>query len=624
MAIMRSLGPLAGSLLLPAVLAVTATFSRAADAPPATATDDGKSMVLENGLLFLTLGKRGGQGTSIKFRRDGRDVELAAGRSVLYFDVGGGRVYPIKEADGEVLRKGPDLVEAAWNARATDAFPFETEFHCLLRRGDSGFHLYAVYRHGAGMGAGGIGETRFVIKGTPGPSLFTHHVVDDRRKGPYPTAKQVETVQDATFRLDDGTVYTKYDNSAYLAEHHVHGMAGHGVGMWMIFPSNEFIGGGPFKQELTVHKENVLLGMLVGGHFGSGGLHFRKDEAWEKVYGPLFVYVNAADSVDKMWDDAKTRANAEIAKWPYEWLARKEYPLKRGTVSGSIKLTDGTSAKGAWVLLSPPGEDWTQVLKGFDFWARADDRGRFTLAKVRPGRYTLTLVGANQFEEFRRENVEVKEGANDLGELSWKPVTHGRTLWQIGVADRSSAEFKGGDNYRHYDNFLRYAKEFPDDVTYTVGKSKEAEDWNFAQWAVYSKRPHWTIRFEQAEDARGKATLTIGLVSSHPPRGARTNLEVKVNGQVVDVLRLPKTGTAGYRSGGGDSPYHVVHVTFDAARLKKGTNEITLGHTEAVPAAEHRRGVPGQVMYDALRLEVNPEESDKPAGPRHPVASFPP
>ena len=48
-----------------------------------------------------------------------------------------------------------------------------------------------------------------------------------------------------------------------------------------------------------------------------------------------------------------------------------------------------------------------------------------------------------------------------------------------------------------------------------------------------------------------------------------------------------------------------MYITFDAALLKKGANEITLGHAEATPAAEWKHGVPGQVMYDAIRLEVD-------------------
>ncbi len=584
-------------------LALTAA---AADPPAATITDDGKQIVLDNGVVSLTLAKHGGRGTSIHYKQDGKDVTLAEGKSILYFDAGGGKAYPVQDADGEIVRKGPDAVEAMWAGKPSDGFPFETEFHCLMRRGDAGFYLYAVYRHGPGMAAGGVGETRFVVKGIPGTNLFTHHVVDDQRKGPYPTAKVVTQVQDATWRLEDGSYYTKYDNSAYLADHHVHGMAGHGVGLWMIFPSNEFIGGGPFKQELTVHKENTLLAMLVGGHFGAGGLRFTDGEAWDKVYGPVFVYVNNGESVDAMWDDAKKRADAEMAKWPYDWLDDKEYPRERGAVAGSIRLTDGGSTKDAWVILSPTGEDWTQVLKGYDFWTRADAEGRFKITKVRPGAYTLRVIGGDQFEEFRKDGVTVEAGNDtDLGELKWEPVKHGRKLWQIGVADRSSHEFKGGDDFRHYDNFARYAKEFPEDVTFVVGKSKEAEDWGFAQWGVYSKKPVWTIQFDLPEAQKGKATLTIGFTSANPPKGRTTNLRVAVNGKEVEVVHLPKTGTAGYRSGGSDSPYHVATIAFDAGLLAKGANEITLGHAEAEPASERTSGVPGEVMYDALRLEVD-------------------
>jgi rhamnogalacturonan endolyase len=602
------------SLLVALALVFGSAPVRAAE--PATVTDTDAAFVLDNGLVSLTLAKRGGKGSSIKFTRDGKPVEVSLGRNCLYFDVGGGRVYPVDGADGRVVAKGPDAVEVVWEGKPAAGFPFATEFHCVLPRGESGFYLYAVYHHDKGMEAGGVGETRFVVKGVPGTELFTHHVVDDRRQGPYPTAKVVEQVQDATTRLEDGTIYTKYDNAAYLAEHHVHGMAGHGLGLWMICPSNEYVGGGPFKQELTVHKDNVLLSMFVGGHFGSPGIRVKADEPWDKVYGPVFVYLNEGKSVEAMCDDAKKRTATEMEAWPYAWLKRDDYPLERGTVAGRVKLTDGTSAKGAWALLAPPGEDWWGCLKGYDFWAKVDGDGKFRVARVRPGRYTLYLIGANQFEEFTKADVEVAAGKEtDLGELRWEPVRHGKTLWQIGVADRSSAEFKGGDDYRHYDNFARYPKEFPDDVTFTVGKSKEADDWNFAQWALYSKKPAWTIKFDLTEQPKGRATLTLGFVSAHPPRGDRTNLEVKVNGQEVTVVRLPKTGTAGYRSGGGDSPYHVVYVPFDAGLLKKGENEVTLGHAEArAYPKDTPKGVPGQVMYDALRLEVDPDAAPKEPG----------
>lgn len=113
---------------------------------------------------------------------------------------------------------------------------------------------------------------------------------------------------------------------------------------------------------------------------------------------------------------------------------------------------------------------------------------------MRPGRYTLFATGGNQFEDFRREDVVVTAGDNPLGTLEWRPVSHGRTLWQIGRPDRSTQEFAHGLDYRHYTNYLRYAENFPDDVTFTVGKSREDRDWNFAnaglgdRWPACQKR----------------------------------------------------------------------------------------------------------------------------------------
>jgi rhamnogalacturonan endolyase len=587
----------------------------AAEPPPAAVTETEETVVLDNGVLTLTLARKTGLLTSIRCRKDGKELELANGRDGMYFDANGGAYHrPTVGADCRIVRKGPDAAEVALSAKP-GAFAFATEVRYVLPRGESGFYAYVVYRHGPEMAAAGLGQTRFVLKTVPRMGLFTHHVIDDERKGPVPTGKHVATLQDTTYRLDDGTIYTKYDNSVYEAEHHVHGVAGHGVGLWMVYPSNEFLGGGPIKQNLTVHMDDAmnchcLLGMLQSGHFGSGGLRFREGEKWEKVFGPLFVYVNQGDSVDALWADAKKRAAAERDRWPYAWLKLDEYPLERGSVRGRVRLTDGGSTRGAWAVLVPPGDDWTQCSKGYHFWTRLDAEGRFEIAKVRPGRYTLFVSGADQFVDFRQEGVAVKAGdVTDLGDLMWKPVTHGRRLWQIGVADRSTHEYKGGDNYRHYGNFLRYPQEFPDDVTFVIGKSKEADDWNFAQWSWFSKKPAWTIQFDLPEAQKGKATLTLGFASVHPPRGNRTALQVKVNGKEVEVVRLAKSGTAGYRSGGQDSTYNLVYVAFDAALLRRGANEITLGHAEAVPfpPEKDRRGGPGQVMYDALRLEVDAE-----------------
>ena len=588
----------------------------AGDAPesssPVTVTENGDQIVMENGIVSLTFAKKTGDVTSIKYWANGHDLELGNGKTAMYFDanLGGGvkpdYFHPSSQpgAHIDIVQSALDSGEVAAVSEPTPSFPFHTEVHWILPRDTPGFYVYVIYRHGPGMAAASLSQSRTVIKGVPGPRLFTHHIVDDRRKGPFPTGKIVDTVQDATFRYADGTIYTKYDNSAFIADDLVYGMAGNGVGIWMILPGREYINGGPLRQELTVHMDNVLLWMFQGTHFGANSISLKAGQKWSLFYGPAFVYFNQSGSTDALWQDARIRAVSEETRWPYDFVNNPDYPLSRGTVIGQIKLSNADSTKGASAVLAPPGtKDWCQSSGGYTFWTRTDDSGHFVIPKVRPGNYTLFVSGANQFVDYCADGVQVGPGKiTDLGTLTWKPVTHGRTLWQIGVADHSTGEFKDGDDMRHYDNFIRYAREFPDDVTFTIGKSDAARDWNFAQWGWYNKNPYWTIRFDEPKTLSGRATLTIGVCSSSDRR-----LQVKANGREIGVLKLPKTGTAPYRSGGQDSEYHVYTLPFNASWLKAGTNEITLAIEGAVPFAnpdEARPAQIGAVMYDAIRLEV--------------------
>jgi rhamnogalacturonan endolyase len=175
-----------------------------------------------------------------------------------------------------------------------------------------------------------------------------------------------------------------------------------------------------------------------------------------------------------------------------------------------------------------------------------------------------------------------------------------------------------GDNVRHYGNFLRYVDNFPADVTFYIGRSVESRDWNFAQWSWYARKPYWSIRFMMPRAVNGTATLTLGFASAQPAG----EIEVRVNGKSVRKFGLKKSGAAGYRSGGQDSLYQVKYVDFPANLLRYGANEITLGHTRAVafsaPAAQRQRSF-GQVMYDAIRLEVGPAEDRQPAEGRVPA-----
>lgn len=604
-------------------------------APPVAVAETAQTITIDNGTIIVEFSRAKGQITAIRYRHGGEITEMANTMYTSYSagpaDVPAAKPATPEAADGDsakskeaaprpgavtapraalrVARKDPDAAEVVMEFGPTPSYPFHTETHYVIPHGASGFYAYQIYKHAADQPAAFLGEARFVIKGKPGTELYTNHVVDADRMGPFPASPVVRKVMDASFLHEDGTIYTKYNNSAFMADHYVHGMAGHGLGIWMVNATNEYVNGGPVKQELTVHEDNTLLNMLEGAHFGGGVLRVEAGEDWTKFYGPFFVYVNSGPSIEALYKDALRQDDEERAKWPYAWVNRdSEYPVRRGTVSGTLRLSDSKSAEGAWVILAAPGGDWTQQGKGYEFWSQAGKDGAFQIPKVRPGSYTLYAYGADQFDQFQKDNITVESGkTTDLKDVTWQTITHGRRLWQIGKPDRSTREFREGDNVRHWANYMRYQADFPDDVTYVIGKSREERDWNFAQWTWYAKKPHWTIQFDLPAKISGKATLTLGFASSNPVQGSHTNLQVGVNGTPVDVLQLPKSGAAAYRSGGQDSLYQVRYITFDAALLKPGVNEITLGHKDAEPFPTpeiQMHGQVGEVMYDALRLEI--------------------
>jgi rhamnogalacturonan endolyase len=583
--------------------------------PIVIAQEDESAVQLDNGIVALRYSKRTGNFTRIARHIGDKLQILADGPDAYYWDcntepdeVPAGVNAPRKgyfrmaPPDSIHVVKGADFAEIVAAKRHNAWLQFDVELHFVLRAGDSGFYAYADFHHPASVPAAALAQTRFVSK-MAGDGSLSEFVIGDERIRNIPTSAVQRQVSDATFLLEDGTIKTKYQNSSFWAKTLVYGDAGPHFGMWSIIASPEYHNGGPLKQGQTVH-DNVLLRVMQSSHFGAAGVKVAAGEEWRKIYGPVFTYINTGNSVAELWEDAKQRQRAEAAAWPYAWVSDPAYSKQRGAVSGRWKLTDEAARQGAWVVLADRGAgedpDWTLQSKGYQFWARTGPDGKFTIPAVIPGRYTLYVSGADQPHQFAREGVEVRAGDITMVNVEWTPERHGERLWQIGTFDRSAAEFRNGGDARQYEMFKRYTKDFPHDVTFTIGASDPARDWNYAQWTLFAEKPYWTIRFESNRPMRGAATLTIGFSSAQPASGRATRLEVKVNGTLADTIRLPKTGTAGYRGSAQDSEYHVQTVTFDAALLHPGWNEITLGHADASQTGTRI----GQVMYDALRLEV--------------------
>ncbi len=397
--------------------------AEAQQAPPVVAAAVEGGITMQNGIVSITVNKKSYL-SSILYKHNGQTVAMGNHGFSMYFDSNAGAeglpadvaakapkagYQPMAEycKSIQIVSSTPDAAEVVASGGPTTYLPFETDVHYIMKRGLSGFYTYVVFHHAPDMTAGGIGQTRFVIRGPKASTLYTDHVVDDARFGPIDRSPDVKAVSDATYLLQDGNVYCKYDNTAFLENHHVHGMTGHGVGIWMVNASEEYVNGGPIKQELTVHADNSLLNMLDGGHYGASGVHVDKGTDWRKVYGPFLVYINSGATTEEMFADAKRQTAVEVQAWPYKWVSDPDFPVVRGTVSGVLKLTDGESTAGAHVVLAAPGSDWTQQANGYEFWTTCAADGSFTIPKVRPGSYALYAYGANQFEQLEKDGVSV-------------------------------------------------------------------------------------------------------------------------------------------------------------------------------------------------------------------------
>ncbi len=625
-------------LAIPALLLTTALAGGAHAA--VTAQTETDHIVLDNGLVRATVDTQSGAVTSFVHLGEAGPMELIAKDQSLYWDSNGELTHPVAGKDGPkkgYYRPGPEThtivklasstpqqADVEVDTGPTEFYPFTVEYHFVMQDGLSGLYAYAVVRHPAGLPAATLYQTRFVFRTAADDAVFNYWTVGRGKTIRIPRAGVVKKVTDATWLLQDGSVKTKYLNSVYFAQTPVYGTIGvqpggsHGI--WMVEPSGDYHNGGPSRQGQTVH-DDVLLRVVQDTHFGSSPVTVAQDETWSKVYGPFLIYADRAATPNALWDDVERQLTAERGKWPYSFVTAPEYAKARGTVSGKVTL-NGAAPKAAQVILSDPDPKiaWSAQAKGYDYWAPVAADGSFTLTDVVPGHYTLHIDGADQPADLVRPGVTVTAHQTTLvGALTWMPETHGKVLWQLGTFDRKAGEFRNGDDARGYQMFARYPQQFPNDVDFTIGKSDPARDWNYAQWSWYAKTPAWHLRFDSPAQS-GQATLTLGIASAQPAKGKLTHVVVALNGHEIGRVELPKTGTAGYRGGVQDSPYNVVRLTFDAALIKGGANDLTLQHADGQPFppastyapdpnapddedAPGTRG-PGQVMYDAIRLEV--------------------
>ncbi|HWW02390.1 MAG TPA: polysaccharide lyase family protein [Candidatus Acidoferrum sp.] len=262
-----------------------------------------------------------------------------------------------------------------------------------MARGESCLYVYAALKHQPGYPAFGVGEARYCLK--LNPDVFDYLSVDADRQRLMPRGYDwdrgaplnVKEARRMTTGVHKGEAEHKYDYSAVLSETPAYGWSStrDKVGLWLINPSIEYLGGGPTKAELTGHLDvnpgglPTLLNMWVGSHYGGTTISVATNEAWTKVVGPFALYCNSSLTLARsdtnaqrtLWQDALVQAARETGQWPYAWVSDPDYPpsAERASVSGELVLRDpfapGATMSNIWVGLAAPDYEPSRLGLGF-------------------------------------------------------------------------------------------------------------------------------------------------------------------------------------------------------------------------------------------------------------------
>ncbi|XP_021743772.1 probable rhamnogalacturonate lyase B isoform X1 [Chenopodium quinoa] len=483
-------------------------------------------VVIDNGILEITISRPDGIITKIIYN----GIENLLEDTVVeehrgYWDLNwsdpgtsGTRGYGerVKGTDFQVVVENDEMVEVSftrtWIPSSKGKFvPLNIDRRVIMLQGSAGFYCYGIYEKLKEWPGFNLPQTRIVFK--LNKKWFQYMAVADnrQRKMPLPDDRlpgrcQVLEPPEAVLLTNPieeefkGEVDDKYQYSCEDRDLQVHGWicTDPPTGMWQITPSDEFRTGGPFKQNLTSHVGPYNLAMFISAHYAGEDMvaKFAQGEAWKRVFGPVFTYVNCVPKEDDwhwLWDDAKEQAVIETDRWPYSFPASEDYPTsdQRGNLSGRLLVHDRyfnddyIPANGAYIGLASPNEpkSWQLEGKGYQFWTTTDEDGYFFIDDIRAGDYNLYASVPGFIGDYVCDNnVSVTQGlqtyshlreintvqnflclsilhyyinlvkmtyrkqaytgfAIDMGELVYEPPSDGPTLWEVGVPDRTARKF---------------------------------------------------------------------------------------------------------------------------------------------------------------------------------------
>lgn len=573
------------------LLLVLLFFTLTLHAQDCSVSLSGRSATLSNGTVTASVGSNG-RVSSLQWRST--NVLTSSG---VYFDYTAASNTQPSYYKAEIVKNTADMVEVLYTDNTSD---LQFQLGYVMRKGVNGIYMYVIANGTSKSADVNLREARIVTRLN---DYFTYGYVSDRMQGTLPTVatmKSVDTsgkIQDATFRMPDGSVYTKYNWANFIAEDSVHGVINPTgkIGVWNIACSHEWLNGGPTRQELTVHadtKSELTIQMIQGEHFGGAAQQYADGE--KKIYGPFLIYLNRKNTAEEMIADAKVMASQQQAEWPFAWFDNALYPSpsERATVTGRLNITNYPSSDSVQVVLAEPGGDFMTQGKNYIYWATTDADGNFAIPGVRQGSYALYAYAlkGDITEQLEKDGVEVSGTSLDLGEVAWTPARYADELVLIGQNNRRADGFNVSDSLRAYGLW----EKVPASLTFTMGQSDEATDWYYAQ----CHNGTWTILFDSPKTYSGQAHLSFSVAGS----SNSAKLQCALNGTNIGSRFGFTNDACIYRSATQAGHHRTQNISFNAGLIKQGQNRLTLTMSGI--------GSNGGMMYDCIKLEAGEAVTD--------------
>ncbi|MGC4089642.1 MAG: polysaccharide lyase family protein [Polyangiaceae bacterium] len=577
-------------------------------------TQSGTKYTFDNGFIRTTVNVA--DATVPSFIVSGVETMTSGG----YFSWGT-NVYTAGPFTGSLVadpaKNNGELAEVAMTTKwdqSTGKIPLDIQVRFALPRCSHGLYQYVVLTHPTQYPAFTPGELR-VNHYVQWDEVFDWYAVDDQRRGVFTskaaaaaatavTGAPQEVLKYSSGPFADRPGWQKYDNSLEWGEGTVYGWSSSkkSIGLWMINPANEYLPGGPLKTELTIHdagSKATFLNYWGGTHFYGALEGVKAGEFREKALGPWLVYGNATKTTgtagqDELWADAKQRLIRERAAWPYVWETDTKYPPKsaRGSVQGRLSYQDAeqptASVASAWVGLADPpvsgAANFEHQAWNYQYWVHADAQGNFSIPNVRPGAYTLHAFvrGIHGVYIGKASGVTISAAnTTNLGTVAWLPDRLGPNVWEIGVPDRTPAEFFRGNQPWRYGVSKAFTTDFPSGINYSVGSSDWSKHWNYMQ-----PGGSWNVQFNLA---------------SVPTNVSGASLVLDVAGSdgitLTATVNATKVGTCSMPFDDGSIDRDQPHGAFRSCRIAVPLTQLKTGANQLAIASS------SNLMWDYVRLE---------------------